>query len=485
MGEKTKIRANSSEPRRSKEKLRESEEKYRDLYENAPDGIYSLSPDGTILEVNNTLLRMMGYEKDEIVGKMKISGLLTDDGLKLFQNTFADLKRKGYVNNVEYELKRKNGTLLPVLINATATYDEKGNFLKCRSIVRDNSAKKEFEMKLIRASNEWRITFDSMPYGVILLDREFKIIKANQYISTLTGISNKELVGKKCYETVYKSNKPIEFYSQTEPGQTLTTETIEFYEPEVNKYFMVYSTPIPDERGLIKAFVHSLVDITESKEKEKTITQSRDAFLNMLKDLDYSYKELREIYQGLILSFVNTLDAKSPWTKGHSVRVTDYALMIAKGIGLSEYNIEVLNTAALLHDIGKIGTYDTVLDKPARLTEEEFALVKMHPGRGAEILSPIRQFGPILPVIRHHHERIDGRGYPDGLKDKEIPFLARIIHVADSYDSMTADRPYRSAPGKEYAISELKKYTGTQFDPDVVEAFLKVLDNLKGEHATT
>lgn len=219
--------------------------------------------------------------------------------------------------------------------------------------------------------------------------------------------------------------------------------------------------------------------IAELGRSEEKLTERRDAFMNMLKEIDFSYKELQEIYNALIHSFVNALDAKSPWTKGHSERVTQYAVSIAKELGLKHKDIENIRIAALLHDIGKIGTYDILLDKPGRLTDEEFKLVKMHPVKGEEILKPISQLGKILPIIRHHHERIDGNGYPDGLKGSEIPFCARILHVADSFDSMTADRPYRPNPGIEYAISEFKKYSGTQFDPQIVEAFLSVLEKVK------
>ena len=336
--------------------IKESDEQYRDFYENAPDGYHSIDPDGTILEVNDTWLRMLGYERDEVIGKMKLTKLLTDDGLKTFQDTFPEFKRKGFTENIEHNLKRKDGTLLPVLINATAVYDKNGNFLKSRSIVRDNSA---------------------------------------------------------------------------------------------------------------------------GKEKEKSLIESRDAFFNMLRDLDFSYRELKKLHEGLIYSFVNAIDAKSPWTKGHSIRVTNYALAIAKEMGLKDKDIETLRTAALLHDIGKIGTYDIVLDKPEKLTAEEFDLVKMHPAKGEEILIPIKQLQNILPIIRSHHERMDGKGYPDGLKGDEIPLLARIICVADSFDSMTSERPYRPTPGKEYAISELKRYSGTQFDPEAAEAFLRVLEKLQ------
>ena len=135
-----------------------------------------------------------------------------------------------------------------------------------------------------------------------------------------------------------------------------------------------------------------------------------------------------------------------------------------------------LRIAALLHDIGKIGTYDVILDSPQRLSSEEIGLINLHPVKGEMILKPIKQLQHLLPIIRHHHERVDGQGYPDGLKGDEIPLLSRIICVADSFDSMTSDRPYRSAGTIEYALSELKSCSNSQFDSTLVEAFIRVLD---------
>ncbi len=323
-----------------------------------------------------------------------------------------------------------------------------------------------------------------MPYGVLLLNSDFNIIRTNSYISRLLGIPFRDIIGRKCYELIHGSDKPIECCPLLKSSEVSGTETYEYYEARFNKYFMGHVTPILDKEGLPQRYIISLIDITEIKDKEGRLIESRDAFLNMLKDLDFSHRELKKLYEGLIYSFVNAIDAKSPWTKGHSVRVTNYAIAIAKEMGLKDKDIETLRTAALLHDIGKIGIYGVILDKPEKLTKEEFDLVKMHPVKGEEILMPIGQLQlsklqNLLTIIRSHHERTDGKGYPDGLKGDEIPFLARIICIADSFDSMTSDRPYRPTPGKEYAISELKSCIGTQFDPEVAEAFLRVLENLQ------
>ncbi len=464
-----------TEHKHVEEKLRESEKKYVDLYMNAPDGYHSLGPDGIILEVNNTWLKMLGYEKDEVIGRMKIEDLLTDDGKQIFKRTFSLLKEKGFIENIDYHYRKKDGTLLPVIVNATAIYDDNGNFLKSRTIVRDNSEKKAYEQKLKSAAEEWKLTFDSMPYSVLLLDSKMAVVRANIASSTLFGMHFKEIIGKTFYELINGKDEIEDFCNNIRFGEDVQPQTIEYFDQRFNKHLMVNCRPIVELDGMVKAYILSLIDISELKNKEKKIIQSRDAFLNMLKEIDFSYKELQQLFNSLIHAFVNAIDAKSPWTKGHSERVTQYSIAIAKELKIHGKDIENLRIAALLHDIGKIGTYDIVLDKPGKLTDEEFGLIRMHPIKGAEILRPVKQIQDLLPVIRHHHERLDGKGYPDGLKGDEIPLLSKIISVADSYDSMTSNRPYRPAPPKEYAISELERCSGTQFDPQVVKAFLKVL----------
>jgi putative nucleotidyltransferase with HDIG domain len=186
-------------------------------------------------------------------------------------------------------------------------------------------------------------------------------------------------------------------------------------------------------------------------------------------------RQLRLLRDDLIIAFANALDAKSSWTQGHSQRVTTYALMIADKLGVNEEDRETLRIAGLLHDVGKIGTYDPILDKPGPLTEEEWHLVKLHPLKGEEILKPIKQLERVLPIIRSHHERMDGAGYPDGLTGAEIPLLAKILCLADSFDSMTADRPYQPGMSRNEAFEEIRNKTNTQFDPVVVEAFLGVM----------
>lgn len=185
------------------------------------------------------------------------------------------------------------------------------------------------------------------------------------------------------------------------------------------------------------------------------------------------YEDMRTLFISTVSSLANAIDAKSPWTKGHSERVMTIAAAIAEEMGLSDSFVEKIKIAGLLHDIGKIGILEELLEKPDKISDEEFPPMRLHPEKGVAILSPIEQLQDVLPAIRHHHERYDGTGYPDGLKGEEIPLQARIVAVADAFDAMVSDRPYKKGFSVQNALKTLEKGAGSQFDPVVVEFFRK------------
>ncbi len=186
--------------------------------------------------------------------------------------------------------------------------------------------------------------------------------------------------------------------------------------------------------------------------------------------------DLERLFLGTVRTLSKTLDAKSPWTRGHSERVTEIAIRIARVMGLKKQELRDLELSGLLHDIGKIATYEGILDKAGRLTNKEYKQIQKHPVKGADILSPLKELKDIIPGIRYHHVWYDGRGYPDeGLMGKALPAFARILAVADTIDAMSADRPYRKGRSIEEVVAELKRCSGTQFDPDVVSAFLSTI----------
>lgn len=194
--------------------------------------------------------------------------------------------------------------------------------------------------------------------------------------------------------------------------------------------------------------------------------------------LEEGKQHLSELYLATIKSLALAVDAKDEYTHQHVLRVQKYSVAIAKEMGFTGDELEAINTGALLHDIGKLGVPESVLLKPGKLTDEEFEQIKRHPSIGANILQPVDFPWPVIPIVRHHHEKWDGTGYPDRLKGEEIPLNARIMAVADVYDALTSNRSYREAWSHERAVELIKKDAGRHFDPLVVEAFLRVIDSV-------
>ena len=192
----------------------------------------------------------------------------------------------------------------------------------------------------------------------------------------------------------------------------------------------------------------------------------------------YSFKlyvEMRNLYISTIQALNKTVEAKDPYTSGHASRVEELAIRLAEDYNLPFDSIQNIKTAAILHDIGKIGVHDSILNKASKLSQEEFQEVMKHPSIGAEIISKVDFLKNITVIIKHHHERYDGKGYPDGLIGDEIPIEACILTIVDSYDAMTSDRPYRNALSKEEALEEIKVNAGTQFHPDLANKFISMM----------
>ena len=191
------------------------------------------------------------------------------------------------------------------------------------------------------------------------------------------------------------------------------------------------------------------------------------------------YQELEEMFFQTTDSLADAIEKRDPYTGGHTQRVTQYSLVIAKYLQLKPLERKWLRITSVLHDIGKVGIEDQILRKPERLSPGEFEMIKRHCNIGVEIIEHVRQLRESIPGVKYHHEQLDGKGYPSGLKGEEIPILAKIVAVADTFDAMTTDRPYRKAMEKEAAVKELKRCSGTQLDEKVVEAFIQAYQ--KGE----
>ena len=193
--------------------------------------------------------------------------------------------------------------------------------------------------------------------------------------------------------------------------------------------------------------------------------------------LQSTYEELEKAYLESIETLRYTVEAKDTYTRGHSDRVSAYSYLIGTYLNLSEEDLKKLKLGGLFHDIGKIGVPDSILLKTDKLTDDEYSEIKNHPSIGAHILSNASMFADIIPIVKHHHERFDGKGYPGKLKGEDIPYLARITAVADTFDAMTSKRAYREPLSLDVVKSEFEKNKGTQFDPDIADVFLDILNN--------
>jgi len=214
--------------------------------------------------------------------------------------------------------------------------------------------------------------------------------------------------------------------------------------------------------------VSSRTELGDLGNSFNAMTDQIEAFI---KDLQRSAQENRELFIGTVKGLAAAIDGKDPYTRGHSERVSRFSVAIAQRLNLPDDEVEKIRISALLHDVGKIGIDDKILKKPAALTDEEYEIMKKHPQKGYKIMSQIPAMKEFLPGMYMHHEMVDGRGYPQGLKGEEIPLMGKIVAVADTFDAMTTDRPYQKAMQFEDALLRIESFIGTRYDPEVVAAF--------------
>lgn len=244
----------------------------------------------------------------------------------------------------------------------------------------------------------------------------------------------------------------------------------------------------PDERSRLAALVGEGLSLIRLIDKQRSLLsqlesqrdklQRRETLLDVVvrertKGLEDACEKLKIANRQALFGLAEAIEAKDPYTKGHCGRVAGYTLVLAQETGYPEDDLETLEFGAFLHDIGKIGVRDSVLLKPGPLDEDEWLHMREHPVKGFEIASQVEMLQPMLPAVRNHHERWDGKGYPDGIKGPDIPLPARMVAIADAYDAMATDRPYKRALALSECDALLRKNAGKMFDPDLVEIFCK------------
>ncbi len=267
--------------------------------------------------------------------------------------------------------------------------------------------------------------------------------------------------GDQVVEEIRKFNKELYILLLTghkdlaPPLETIKKLDIQGYCEKSNKFDQLLL--------LIESGIKSIKQMQEIKRINEELSDAKD--------------KLEKAYLESIETLRYTVEAKDPYTKGHSDRVAEFSVLIGKKLGLSEQDLKTLRIGGLFHDIGKIGIPDSILLKEEKLTPDEYSEIKHHPSIGTHILSNATIFSDIIPIVKYHHERYDGRGYPENLKGENIPLLARIATVADAFDAMSSKRTYRNSLDINIIIDEIKKNSGTQFDSRIAEVFLYILEN--------
>jgi len=397
-------------------------------------------------------------------------------GLMLLRSMLIDIVTENYKNNIE-NLKLANRIIIDTIgkiIVCVSNLYKKRDFVRLETImmygkkmIKIHDLDKLCDLILEAAV----IESGSDRASLMLLEKDgYMHIKSSIGISSRIARSARVKIGSGISGMAAKTGEPI----------------------IISKGYKIPKNVMMSMRGLKLKSALSIPLISDStlqgvlnlgKYKSKHLFDKDDAELLMILAYEAGtaisncrlFQDIHELYEGSIVSLAAAIDAKDHYTHGHSNRVTTIAVSIGRFLKLPGSVIDDIRLASKLHDIGKIGVPDSILLKPGRLTKEEFEVIKKHPIYAVNILKHLPRLKDIVPIVYHEHERYDGTGYVEGLKADAIPIESRIIAVADAYEAMTSNRPYRKAMSKEKSIKEIKRNSGTQFDPVVVRAFVKVI----------
>lgn len=448
-----------TESKRTESALQESEEKYRSLFELAREGIVIVNyADGSIMDFNTEFLRQTDYNS-ETLRETKIWEIQPSEFRDEARETFFRFKETGG-GIMSWKLcQRSGGNVLPVEIAAQHMALEGQDVILC--MVRDISEREAMMRALRLASEEWRKSFDAIDDAVLLINPDFRINRANLAAARILGMDVRSIIGKQCHYLFHGSESPPEYCPQLKAqarGIFCEAETDESY---LGRTLHFSSSPIKDDNGHVTHTVEIVSDVTVRRRHEQESARLGQA--------------LAESFQGITESLSDLAESRDPYTAGHSRHVAKLAVMVGKEMGLNEEDLQGLRICAILHDIGKVIIPAGILNKPGRLSEHEWGLIQAHPTTAYETLRHIPFPWPVADVVHQHHERLDGSGYPLGLKGGQIHPWARIIAVADMVDAMTSHRPYRPGLPRQNALNELRKGDGSHYDTEAVEALIRVI----------
>jgi len=443
--------------------LIESEERYRLYFENTNDVIYSIDQEFKIISVSPSVKGTLGYSPDELIGRnfQELNVLSSDSLVKAVSNTLKVLNGE-IIPSFEYEFIAKDGTKKYGEVSG-APLRKNCRIIGVVSVARDITTRKKMEEELKKNEQKFRTIFNSVNDSIYIYDLEGKMLDVNQFACRHLGYTRRKLL------SLNRLNINAEEYS----------DYINNRIDEVKKNgYAIYETvhirsdgkkiPVEINNKNINyngkpAILSIARDITERKLAEDSLKQSIEV--------------LQKTMEGTINVIAKIVETRDPYTAGHQNRVAKLACAIAKAMGLSEEQTSKIHIASVIHDLGKIYVPAEILAKPGKLTDIEFNIIKTHPQIGYDILSTIEFPAPIALIVLQHHERINGTGYPSGLKGDEIVLEARILGVADVVEAMSSHRPYRAVLGVDKALEEIYQNRDILYDSDVVDLCINIFKN--------
>ena len=452
--------------------LRESEERFRMLSNNAPFAISVMAPDKTLEYFNPRFTELFGYTKEDIPDKDTWFAKAYPDAAyrKKVRSVWEKDRNKkvkiGSENPRNFTVRCKNGQD-KIIAFRTVDLQYGRQYL----VYDDITDRKKSELALRESEERYRSLIDNIHLGINLIDADFNILMVNAAQIEHFNKPARETIGKKCFREFEKRDAVCPHCpgaTAIATGQRAEVETEGVRDDGSHFQVRLQTFPVFAPDGTVTSFIEVVEDITARKEVKQSLLEHKEALQNS--------------FFGTAEALSKVIEDRDPYTSGHSAGVAGLAEAIARVMGLPEDQITGVYIAGVLHDIGKMAVPVEILVKPGRLTDMEMSLIQRHPEAGYEILKGIEFPWPVAQAALQHHERMDGSGYPQGLKGNEIALEARILGVADVVDAMTHHRPYRPAFSVQDAMGEISKGRGRLYDPKVVDACIKVLE---GEEAFT
>lgn len=453
-----------TERKRAEEIIKESKERYRDLVEKAGVAILIDDKEANIKYCNNKFAEMFGYSVEEIK-KMKIQSVVhPDDAEKVTKFHKGRIQGKKVPSRYECRGVKKDGSVINIEINAEALKNN-GNIIGTRSYMWDVTERKQTVEAMQASEQKFKTLFDSASDAIFIHDLDGKLLEVNQVACKRLGYNREKILQMSLSDI----DRPKQAASIPERIEELYNRGHIFFE---TAYAHRDGTVIPIELSS---------RIIEYEGKPAALSIARDITERKLAEEErkQSFGRLRKALEETVNALASAVEMRDPYTAGHQHRVTSLACAIAKEMGLPSEKIDGIHMAGVIHDVGKIRVPAEILSWPGRLTDIDFNVIKTHPQVGYDILKTIELPYSVAKIMLQHHERMDGSGYPAGLKGEEILIEARILAVADVVEAMASHRPYRAALGIEKALDEISRNKGILYDAEVVEACLRLFKDKK------